>query len=157
MVQDFQELKQIEAARRGDVAAFNTLVLQYQDQVYNAAYRIMGDAFSADDMAQEAFVTAYRKLDQFQGRNFQAWLVRIAINRCYDELRRDKRRPAEALDDGGIDEEADTRLVSNTPDPEAYTQRAELSSAIEHCFDQLPAEYRVVSLIADVEAYSYEE
>lgn len=152
-----QELASIQAAQSGNINAFNQLVLTYQDRVYNIAYRIMGDAASADDMAQETFVTAFRKLGQFQGGNFQAWLLRIAVNQCYDELRRRKRRPAESLDDSEFDEDSDARLISQTPDPENQAQQGELSSAIENCFDQLPADYRVVVMMSDVEEYSYDE
>lgn len=154
MVQDNAYLS---AALRGDVNAFNQLVLTYQDRVYSAAYRIMGDPAAADDMTQETFVTVFRKLDQFQGGNFQAWLIRIAMNTCYDELRRRKRRPADSLGDGEIDEESDSRLISQAPDPESLAQGAELSSAIEDCFRLLGDDYRVVVMMADVEEYSYEE
>lgn len=155
MIQD--EIFIIQQAQDGDVAAFNELVLLYQERVYNATYRIMSDPATADDMTQEAFVTAYRKMDQFQGGNFQAWLTRIAINLCYDELRRRKRRPAESFEDGGIDEEADARLISHNPQPESLAQSSELSSAIAECFGDLPDEYRVVAVMVDVEAYSYDE
>jgi RNA polymerase sigma-70 factor (ECF subfamily) len=152
-----QEQGYLQAAQRGNVNAFNELVLLYQDAVYNTAYRLMGEPAAAEDMTQEAFVIAYRKLDQFRGGNFLAWLLRIAINRCYDELRRYKRRPADSLEDGEIDEEADARLISHLPDPEIQAQQGELSSAIEDCFQQLPQEFRVVALMADVEEYSYDE
>ncbi|NJL94336.1 MAG: sigma-70 family RNA polymerase sigma factor [Anaerolineae bacterium] len=155
MVQDEQTY--LLAAQQGDVNAFNHLVLGYQDRVYNLTYRIMNDPASAEDLAQEAFITAFRKLDQFQGGNFGAWLLRIATNLCYDELRRRKRRPADSLEDSEVDEDADARLVSNDPPPEAQAERAALASAIEDCFSQLPDEYRLVVILSDVQEYAYEE
>jgi RNA polymerase sigma-70 factor (ECF subfamily) len=150
------EQTQIEAAQRGDIEAFNDLVMRYQDRVYTVAYRIMQDAATADDITQDTFVTAFRKLDQFKGGNFAAWLMRIATNACYDELRRRKRRRTDSLDDD-IDEEADSRLASDTANPERFAQRAELQSAIEHCFEQLADAYRIVVSMSDIEEYSYEE
>lgn len=147
----------IQKAQQGDVEAFNQLVLSYQDYVYTATYRIMGDPSAADDMTQEAFVTAFRKLAQFQGGNFKAWLVRIAINACYDELRRTKRRPTESIDDDDYDIEANPKLVSKADTPETYAQRSELRSAIEDCFDRLSEEHRLIVTMSDVEEYSYEE
>src|SRR5688572_21123641 len=89
-----EEQALIQAAQRGKVNAFNTLVLRYQDMIYTLVYRIMGEPASASDATQEAFITAYRRIDTYRGGSFRAWLARIATNTCYDELRRLKRRPA---------------------------------------------------------------
>src|SRR5690349_14961071 len=88
----------IQAAQRGDVDAFNTLVLAYQSQVYNVAYRIMGDEAAASDATQEAFISAYRSLKGFRGGSFKSWLLRTVTNACYDALRYRKRRPSTSLD-----------------------------------------------------------
>ena len=153
-----QENARIRAAKRGDVHAFNELVLSYQDRVYTVALRILHDPASADDIAQETFVTAFRKLDQFKGGNFRAWLLRITTNACYDELRRHKRRPADSIDDDDYDVDADSRLATGeSENPESYAQRAELKSAIEQCFEQLSDEHRLVVTMSDVEEYSYDE
>jgi RNA polymerase sigma-70 factor (ECF subfamily) len=153
-----QEDAQIQAAKRGDVHAFNELVLTYQDRVYTVALRILRDPASADDISQETFVTAFRKLDQFKGGNFRAWLLRIATNACYDELRRHKRRPADSIDDDDYDMDADARLATgDAENPESHAQRAELKSAIELCFEQLSDEHRLVVTMSDVEEYSYDE
>lgn len=151
------EQAHIRAAQRGDVHAFNQLVLAYQDRVFSVAYRILQDAAMADDIAQETFVTAFRKLDKFKEGNFGAWLARIAINACYDELRRLKRQRSEALEDGDFGEDADPRLISPTPNPESLIQQAELKAAIEDCLRQLSSDHRLVVVMADVEEYSYEE
>jgi RNA polymerase sigma-70 factor, ECF subfamily len=152
-----QEEAQIRAAQRGSIEAFNTLVLTYQNQVYTIAFRILQDAAAADDICQDTFVTAFQKLNQFQGGNFRAWLLRIATNACYDELRRRKRRPIESLTQEDGNEEADLRLVSSAESPERYAQRQELHSAIEDCFNNLSDEHRLVVLMCDVQEYSYEE
>src|SRR3990170_790923 len=92
------EAELILEAQRGDLDSFNRLVLAYQTQVYNLAYRIFGDANSAADAAQEAFLAAYRGLKAFRGGSFRSWLLRIVTNICYDELRGGKRRPAASLE-----------------------------------------------------------
>ena len=88
----------IQKAQNGDVAAYNRLVLKYQEGVYNVAYRIMGEPHAAEDATQEAFISAYGSLKSFRGGSFKSWLMRIATNACYDELRRRKRRPQTSLD-----------------------------------------------------------
>ncbi|MCA9912479.1 MAG: RNA polymerase subunit sigma-24, partial [Anaerolineae bacterium] len=81
----------IEQAKRGELESFNLLVLRYQDYCYSITYRIMGEPDGAADAAQDAFLTAYRKIRLFRSGNFKAWLARIATNTCYDELRKRKR------------------------------------------------------------------
>ena len=99
------EVALINQAQKGDVSAYNALVLHYQQVVYNVAYRIMGEPQSAEDAAQEAFISAYKSLNKFRGGNFKAWLLRITTNGCYDELRRRKRRPQSSLE--GITDDND--------------------------------------------------
>src|SRR3970282_77825 len=94
----------IEEAKRGDLDSFNRLVLAYQDQAYNVAYRIVNDSEVAADATQNAFISAYRALGGFRGGSFRAWILRIVTNACYDEIRRLKRHtgiPLEPLDSEG--------------------------------------------------------
>ncbi|HLB64197.1 MAG TPA: sigma-70 family RNA polymerase sigma factor [Anaerolineales bacterium] len=149
-------------AQRGDLDSFNRLVLAYQTQVYNLAYRIFGDANSAADAAQEAFLAAYRGLKAFRGGSFRSWLLRIVTNICYDELRRRKRRPAaslEAILESEVDLEDDgAGLRTSGPlRPEAAMEQAELSKAIQDCLNRLPDDFRVVVILADVQGYDYAE
>lgn len=152
----------IRQAQRGDLEAFNRLVLAYEHQVYNLAYRIMGEGDSAADATQEAFISAYRALRRYRGGSFRAWLLRIVTNACYDELRRRKRRPVTSLDDilpdaGGIDPEESGELVFKPEAPEAATERGELSRAIQDCLNRLPDEFRVVAVLVDVQGYDYRD
>ena len=78
------EERNIEAARRGDLAAFNWLVLRYQTRVYNLCYRMLSDPDEAADATQEAFISAYKAIGRFKGGNFRAWVLRIASNACLD-------------------------------------------------------------------------
>lgn len=147
----------IRQAQKGDVAAYNRLVLQYQGLVYNVVYRIMGEPQGAEDMTQEAFISAYQALNRFRGGNFKAWLLRIATNACYDELRRHKRRPQSSLDE--LTEENDSFAFLRSPEegPEAQQMRLEMMRAIEHCLDDLPDDQRVTAVLRDIEGYDYNE
>ncbi len=152
----------IQHAQDGDLDSFNRLVLEYQQQVYNLAYRIMGEPDAAADATQEAFISTYRKLRTYRGGSFRAWLLRIVTNACYDELRRRKRRPASSLEElteAGLSpsDAADTTLHTPTESPSAAAERAELAAAIQHCLDALPDEQRVVIAMCDVQGYDYRE
>lgn len=148
----------ITAARRGNMTAFNTLVLHYQDRVYSLAYRILGESESAADAAQDAFIAAYRRLDTYRGGSFRAWLYRIATNTCYDELRRLKRRPVTAIEDlPGADADDGPPLPADTASPEQAAQQAELARAIQRCIADLHTDQRAVLVLSDVEGLSYQE
>jgi RNA polymerase sigma-70 factor, ECF subfamily len=152
------EVSLIEQARKGDVDSFNTLILHYQNAVYNAVYRMLGEPDTAADVAQEAFISAYRSLNSFRDGNFKAWLIRIATNACYDEFRRRKRRPLSSLDELTEENEANPILSDNhEAGPEEQGQQAELIAAIEKCLEALPEEQRVTAVLCDVEGYDYNE
>jgi len=148
----------IQTAIRGNLEAFNSLVLHYQDSVYTLAYRIMGDSHSAADVSQEAFILAYRRLDSYRGGNFRSWLLRITTNTAYDELRRRKRRPATAFDDlPGAEMDDGPPLPGDTPTPEQVVQQGELQSAIQNCINALGDDQRLVLVLSDIEGLSYQE
>jgi RNA polymerase sigma-70 factor (ECF subfamily) len=151
------EASLIADAQKGKVDAFNELVLTYQSQVYNLAYRIMGDPASAADATQDAFISAYQSLSRFRGGSFKSYLLRIVTNRCYDELRRRKRRPATSFEDVEIDEDANPMLVDGGEDPEGYTERQEMADLIQSGIETLPADQRVALVLSDVQGMSYQE
>ena len=147
----------IQQAQSGDVTAFNGLVMHYQSLAYNVAYRIMGEPQAAEDMTQEAFISAYKALNRFRGGSFKAWLMRIVTNSCYDELRRHKRQPQSSLDELTEENESFTFLRSKAEGPEEHQQQMELVQAIENCLQGLPDEQRVTAVLCDVEGYDYNE
>ena len=147
----------IKQAQKGDVNAFNRLVVHYQEMVYNVAYRIMGEPQTAEDATQDAFISAYKSLNRYRGGSFKAWLMRIVTNACYDELRRRKRRPQSSLDEMVEEGGSFAFLRSPTEGPEGQQQRLELVQAIERCLDDLPDDQRVTAVLCDVEGYDYKE
>src|SRR5574341_484969 len=149
----------IRDAQKGDLNSYNTLVLHYQSQAFNVAYRIMGDPDSAADATQEAFISAYRSINSFRGGSFKSWLLRIVTNACYDELRRRKPRPNASLDALYVEDEssADSSLASHAENPESYAQRMDLQAAIQSCLQGLSEEQRAVAVLCDIEGFNYEE
>jgi RNA polymerase sigma-70 factor (ECF subfamily) len=154
------EVGLIRDAQRGDLDAFNRLILAYQDRLYSQAYRVLGDPQSADDATQEAFISAFKNLRSFRGGSFRAWLLRIVTNACYDELRRRKRRPTtplEPIDDAGDEIESPHWIADPGELPEENIERSELGLAIQDCLDQLPEDFRVVVVLVDVQGLDYLE
>ena len=150
----------IQSALKGDLDAFNRLVLAYQDMVYNQAYRLMGEFESAEDATQDAFIAAFRKLHTYRGGSFKAWLLRIVTNLCYDELRRRKRRPTTPLEPvDQYDEEIESPhwMEDQGESPEDAAERNELSGALQHCLDDLSPEFRIVVVLVDIQGMDYTE
>lgn len=154
------EISLIQAAQKGELDAFNRLVLAYQDIVYNQALRMLDDEDTAADAAQDAFISAYRHIQDYRGGSFRAWLLRIVTNACYDVLRRKQRRPTtslEPLDDTGEEIESPHWLADNTNLPEEKAEQQELASAISNCLQGLPDEFRAAVILVDVQGLDYSE
>ncbi|HEX9106732.1 MAG TPA: sigma-70 family RNA polymerase sigma factor, partial [Longimicrobiales bacterium] len=115
---------------------------------------------AAADVSQTAFLSAYRSLESFRGGSFRAWVMRMATNACYDELRRRKRRPTVSLEPVNEDDEeieSPSWLADDGPSPEEQIERLELENALQACLRGLPEEFRVVVLMVDVEGLDYQE
>ena len=150
----------IEDAQAGNLEAFNTLILHYQDGVFNTALRILGDEDLAADATQEAFLSAFRSIASFRGGSFKAWLMRTVTNACYDELRRQKRRPTTPLEvetNDGEEMESPRWLADPNMSPEEKAEADEVEHAIQHCLDNLPVEFKAVVVMADIQGMDYSE
>src|SRR5574342_967809 len=126
----------ITDAQQGNLDAFNTLILHYQDSVFNTALRILGDDDLAADATQEAFLSAFKSISSFRGGSFKAWLMRTVTNACYDELRRQKRRPTTPLEpdtDDGEEMDSPRWLADPSLSPEQEFEADEVEHAIQHC------------------------
>lgn len=151
----------IHATQQGDLDAFNSLVLAYQEQAYNLALRFLNDEEAAADATQNSFISAYQHIRSFKGGSFKAWLLRIVSNNCYDELRRIKRRPSqplEALDPQSDGEIEDALWLADESDlPEDALDKKELQDVIQRCIQALPDDFRAVVLLVDVNGLDYKE
>jgi RNA polymerase sigma factor (sigma-70 family) len=147
----------IDASQQGDTYAFNRLAESYQTQVYNLAYRILGQPEPAADATQETFLSAFRHIRQYRGGSFRSWLLSIANSRCYDEFRRRSRSPATNSLDQARDEGTAPDPTDTSPTPEDSAIRSELRSHLQEALLTLPYEQRVVVVLSDVQGMPYEE
>lgn len=154
------EKELIQQARQGNVSAFNQLILASQQQVYNLALRTLQDEKLAEDVTQESFLAAYRALSGFRGGSFRAWVSRIAVNRCYDELRRQKRhpiQPIETTNEEGDEMDDPAALKDESSQPEENLERTELEQAIQKCIENLADDFKTALLLVDVQGFDYRE
>lgn len=157
------DMEMIARAQRGDLSAFNRLVLAYQGLAYNVAYRIMGDADAAADVCQEAFLSAFKHIRALRSKSFRSWLLRIVTNICYDHLRYQRRRPASSLeelttsDEAGENPEHFSWMTSGGAGPEEQIVSHELADVIQSGIASLPADQRAIIVLSDVQGFSYQE
>ena len=150
----------IRAAQRGDLEAFNELVLLYQDFLFRVALNILGDEDTAADAMQQALISAFRNLKAFRGGSLRSWLSRITVNACYDELRRIARAkdvPLQIYDDYGDEMGPASWLIDPGFSPEEQVEQSDLVEALQKSLETLPEHYRLVAQLVDVEGFSYEE
>jgi RNA polymerase sigma-70 factor (ECF subfamily) len=154
------EKRLIQAAQRGDLDAFNQLILRYQNLLFGIALRLLNDEDVASDAVQEALISAFRRFHTFRGDSLRSWLARVVVNACYDELRKQRRQhsvPLEQYNAEGDEIETSYWLVDAQADPELQFETSELEGAIQKSLNKLPAIYRVILILVDVEGLSYEE
>jgi RNA polymerase sigma-70 factor (ECF subfamily) len=150
----------IQAAQRGDLEAFNSLVLRYQNLLFGVALRLLNDEDVAADAVQEALISAFRRFNTFRGDSLRSWLARVVVNACYDEMRRKRRQhsvPLELFNAEGEEIETSYWLVDPQADPELQFESSELEHAIQKSLDKLPTIYRLMLVLVDIEGMSYEE
>lgn len=154
------EIALVEFAQKGDLDAFNRLVLAHQDLAFNVAMRMLADSDAAEDAVQTAFISAYRHLADFRGGSFKAWVMRMVTNACYDELRRRQRRPSvplEPLTEDDEEIESPSWLADDSASPEEQLERAELDQALQACLQRLDDDFRAVVVMVDIEGLDYLE
>lgn len=150
----------IRAAQRGDLEAFNHLIVRYQNLLFGIALRLLNDEDVAADAVQEALISAFRRFNTFRGDSLRSWLARVVVNACYDEMRKKRRQhsvPLELFNAEGEEIETSYWLVDPQADPELQYESSELETAIQDSLDKLPSIYRLMLVLVDVEGLSYEE
>ena len=154
------EAELILAARQGDAAAFNQLVLSYQERIYNLSARILGDPDLAEDVTQNTFLAAYLNLARFRNGSFRSWLYRIATNACYDVHRQHKRHPVLSIDNSDLAEEKLSPVddfSSSTAMPEEEIEAHELARLVQAALNQLDIDHRSVVILIDQQEFDYRE
>jgi RNA polymerase sigma-70 factor (ECF subfamily) len=142
----------VDAARQGDRDAFGHLVTRYERRLVSVILRFVHDVELARDLAQETFLKAYQRLDQFDpSRRFGPWLFRIGVNQTLDYLRRRSRRGWISLfTDAGTERQPDPAV----PDPR---ERIDLEQEVRLILDMIPEKYRTVLVLRDLENFSSSE
>jgi RNA polymerase sigma-70 factor (ECF subfamily) len=148
----------VARAQKGDPRAFDLLVRRYQHRIVQLVERLVGDA-DAPDVAQEAFVKAWRALRNFRGQSaFYTWLYRIAINTSKNFLVARKRRPAaQDIDVADAELYGHTHQMSDVDTPEALTLSGEIREKVTEAIQRLPADLRQAITLRELEGLSYEE
>src|SRR5579864_3338747 len=160
MSADASDLSLVRRVQRGDKGAFDALVLKYQHKLVKLVMRYVRNPAEAEDIAQEAFIKAYRALPQFRGDSaFYTWLYRIAINTAKNALAARDRNPVSyELDLQNNDESSD--VVSRLRDPETPEGLAlteEIRDTVNHAIETLPEDLRTAIVLRELEGLSYEE
>jgi RNA polymerase sigma-70 factor, ECF subfamily len=157
---DASDLSLVRRVQDGDRSAYDLLVLKYQHKVVKLVMRYLGDAADAEDVAQEAFIKAYRALPQFRGDSaFYTWLYRIAINTAKNALAARNRNPVTYdLDVQGSDEAAEMIGKLRDPEtPEGLALTEEIRNIVNAAIGELPEDLRTAIVLRELEGMSYEE
>lgn len=150
----------VKAVLDGDAAAYRGLVERYQGRIYNIVFGMVRNQEDAEDLAQDAFVKAFRKIDTFRLESkFYTWLCRIAVNTTLDHLRKRARRPTSEFDEsiGTQDAEGNFIEAHNKDNPEANTYNEQVRRRIITEVDQLPEDQKQVVILREVDGLSYRE
>jgi len=150
----------LENALRGDVSAFEEVMIFHEKLVYNIAYRMLSNPDDASDITQEAFIRLFKHMRSFESTNhIKSWLCRVAHNLCIDELRRRKNKPAKSLDETleFEDSSASMQLADDDLTPEETVILQDDLDTLQRAIAKLPEEYRTMITLRDLGGLSYQE
>ncbi len=157
---DTSDLGLVQRVQRGDKTAFDLLVRKYQHKVIKLVTRYLRNPSDAEDVAQEAFIKAYRAMPQFRGDSaFYTWLYRIAINTAKNAIVSRDRNPVEFdLDMQAIEESQSMQArLADTTTPESLLQTEEIRTTVNQAIDALPEDLRTAIVLRELEGLSYED
>jgi RNA polymerase sigma-70 factor (ECF subfamily) len=147
----------LRRARQGDGRAFEQLAREVERPLYRHAARMLGPD-DAEDVVQDALLSAWKSLSSFEGTSFRAWIFRIVTNRALDRIRSRRRHPQVALDPSSDEDEgAWTEPVAPGPELASIAADREAVRVVEEALAMIPAEQRAALLLRDVEGFAYEE
>jgi RNA polymerase sigma-70 factor (ECF subfamily) len=153
------DLELVKRAQRGERGAFDLLVLRYQHKVVKLVARLLRDPTEAEDVAQEAFVKAYRALASFRGDSaFYTWLYRIAVNTARNSMASRQRRPLDyEADLSEAEQSTVASRMSHSDTPEATALSDEIHATVNRAVAELPEDLRTAIILREIEGLSYEE
>jgi len=155
----------VDRMRRGDPDAFELVMRRHNRRLYRTARSLLRDSADAEDAVQEAYLSAYRSIENFRGEASMAtWLTRIVVNECMGRLRRQARRDNIVPMAGGGNVDTDERPdpveahpAADDDTPDRSLVRAEMRAVLERRIDELPQDFRAVFMLRSVEELSVEE
>ncbi len=160
VVEPTEDRKLVHRAQGGDMGAYDELVRRYQERIYATIYHMTANHDDANDLAQDAFIKAYRALNSFKGdSSFFTWLYRIAVNKTINFLKQRKRRPQMSLNDLDFNAEHDPDLVAliSEKNPRRDLNLVELQEKLNEAMQKLSHVHRLVVTLHDVQGLSHEE
>jgi len=158
-----EDSKLVASSQRGDLQAFERLVIKHQKRMLNTAYRIVGDYDDACEVVQDAFVSAYKNIDTFRGRSkYSTWLTAIIVNLSRKRLKQTRsRRGHEAF---SLNEPVRTNDGEMTADPPSKDpsvldrmEKRDVQARVQECVKTLDPDFREVLVLRDLQEFSYEE
>jgi RNA polymerase sigma-70 factor (ECF subfamily) len=148
----------VARATAGDVESFNQLIVRWERPIFALAFRTLGREEDARDVAQEAFMRAYRGLPGFKGQaKFSSWLYRITLNLCRDWMRRERRAPLVAVPEGLDPTDLADERASPIESVEVLVARREMSEAVARAMAELPEEQRAAILLKEYHGLTFQE
>jgi RNA polymerase sigma-70 factor, ECF subfamily len=157
---DTGDLGLVERVQKGDKTAFDLLVRKYQHKVVKLVTRYLRDPSDAEDVAQEAFIKAYRAIPQFRGDSaFYTWLYRIAINTAKNAIVSRDRSPVDFdLDLQSVEESNSMQMrLADAETPESLLQTEEIRTTVNQAIEALPEDLRTAIVLRELEGLSYED
>lgn len=155
-----ENIELVHLAKKGDLYAFEQLLLRHEKIVYHIVLRMMGEGESVEDISQEVFLKVYRHLPQFDEKSaFSTWIYRIAVNTCIDEMRKRKGKQVYSLE---AEIEADDnsyqrQFADGGETPEQSILRQELRQEVLSAMEELSPEHKAVVVLRDIQGFSYDE
>lgn len=153
-----EEQKLIDAAKGGDVDAFNKLIKNYMQMIYSFSFKVCRNEEKAKDTLQDTLINIYKSLKTFDGKSkLSTWIYKVVTNNCLMIRRNNKSGKFVPVDDLEIDHDSDKMFVSLNESPAKETLNSELKIKLDEAIKKLPVKYRLVFLLRDVEGLSIEE
>ena len=150
----------VQRVRAGELGLYEIVMRRHNQRLYRAVRAILRSEADVEDVLQDAYLAAYRNLDEFEGRaRFSTWLTRIAVNRALDRRRRGARVVAMNPQEGEspVNDGATPTWRSRAEDPERQSARRELAHLLQDAIDDLPANFRPVYVLREIEGLSVQE
>ena len=143
----------VKKSQLGDKAAFEQLVIRHQDLVFSLAYKLTGNREMANDVAQEAFIRAWKAIEKFRGDStFSTWIYRITVNTAWTLRKKAKKHITLNIDDT-----YEPIVIDEKKDPELVAINSDLSSVLINALDKIPIEQRIIVELKNIEGRSHKE